>query len=158
MTPFLNARFRTQYISTKVTQTIKEKVIWVDSERKHTHTHTVYLVFINSIFYLFQEIHQQQPVAQSTAAMEKGSLDVENPPAAKARKKTGFSFFKKSMHTMPTASASTTCDPTIQCPVQTMEKTHLNGVSATKWTSLGCAHSTEITVHTSNKFYIRETF
>lgn len=48
--------------------------------------------------------------------MEKDSLDVESPPAAKAKKKTLASFFKNSRHTMPTASApSTTFDPVVQC-------------------------------------------
>lgn len=61
------------------------------------------------------EIHQQQqPEAQSTAATEKDSLDVDNPPAAKAKKKTLASFFKNSTHTPTTASASTTFDP-VQC-------------------------------------------
>ncbi len=55
-------------------------------------------------FYLFQEIDQQQPVAQSTAAMKNDSLDVESPPAAKA------SFFKETTCTTPRASLSTTFD------------------------------------------------
>ncbi len=66
------------------------------------------------IFYLFQEIHQQQTVAQSTAAMENDSLDVECPPAAKAKKKTLDSFFKETACTAPRASLSTTFYPMAQ--------------------------------------------
>ncbi|GAA6071868.1 ceramide transfer protein isoform X1, partial [Tachysurus ichikawai] len=83
MPTFLDPRFRTQYISAEETQTLKDGVI---SE--------------------LIEIHQQQPVAQtSNAAMDKDSLDVENPPAAKAKKKTLASFFKENTRTTtPTAS------------------------------------------------------
>ncbi|CAM4726085.1 unnamed protein product [Leuciscus chuanchicus] len=53
----------------------------------------------------YEEIHQQQPVAQtSNVAMDKDSLDVENPPAAKAKKKILASFFKENTCTTPTAS------------------------------------------------------
>ncbi|XP_039547391.1 uncharacterized protein LOC120493058 [Pimephales promelas] len=53
---------------------------------------------------------QQQPVAlTSNAAMDKDSLDMENPPAAKAKKKTLASFFKE--NTQKTSTASTTFDP-----------------------------------------------
>lgn len=41
--------------------------------------------------------------------MEKDTLDVESPPAAKAKKKTLASFFKENPRTTPTAS--TTFDP-----------------------------------------------
>ncbi|XP_047674033.1 ceramide transfer protein isoform X2 [Tachysurus fulvidraco] len=88
MPTFLYPRFRTQYISAEETQTLKDRVI---SE--------------------LIEIHQQQPVAQtSNAAMDKDSLDVENPPAAKAKKKTLASFFKEITCTT-TPTASTTFDP-----------------------------------------------
>jgi len=64
---------------------------------------------------LFQEIRrqQQQPVAlTSNAAMDKDSLDMENPPAAKAKKKTLASFFKE--NTQKTSTASTTFDPKVE--------------------------------------------
>ncbi|XP_057183056.1 E3 SUMO-protein ligase ZBED1-like [Triplophysa rosa] len=82
MSSFLDPRFRTQYIAAEETQTLKERVI---SE--------------------LIDIHQQQPVAQSTAAMEDSlELDVESPPAAKSRKKNLASFFKKTTSTTSTAS------------------------------------------------------
>ncbi|XP_051501698.1 E3 SUMO-protein ligase ZBED1-like [Myxocyprinus asiaticus] len=91
MSTFLDPRFQTQCISAEEIQTLKERII---SE--------------------LIEIHQQQPVAQSTAAMEKDSLDVENPPAAKTKKKTLASFFKETTRTTPTASLSTIFDPMVQ--------------------------------------------
>ncbi|GAA6084883.1 ceramide transfer protein isoform X1 [Tachysurus ichikawai] len=88
MPTFLDPRFRTQYISAEETQTLKDRVI--------------------SEFII--EILQQQPVAQtSNAAMDNYSLDVENPPAAKAKKKTLASFFKENTRTPP-PTASTTFD------------------------------------------------
>ncbi|GAA6084524.1 zinc finger BED domain-containing protein 1-like [Tachysurus ichikawai] len=91
MPTFLDPRFRTRYVSAEETQTLKDRVI---SE--------------------LIEIHQQQPVAQtSNAAMDKDSLDVENPPAAKAKKKTLASFFKENTRTT-TPTASTPFDPMVQ--------------------------------------------
>ncbi|RXN25041.1 zinc finger BED domain-containing 1-like protein [Labeo rohita] len=88
MSSFLDPRFRTQHISEQETQTLKEQVI----------TELI-------------DIHQQQPVAQSTAAMEDNpELDAENPPAAKAKKKTLASFFKKTTSTTSAASF----DPMVQ--------------------------------------------
>lgn len=63
---------------------------------------------------MFQEIHQQQTVAQSTAEIENDSLDVESPPAAKAKKKSLASFFKETAYTAPIASLSTIFDPMAQ--------------------------------------------
>ncbi|KAL0152278.1 hypothetical protein M9458_052001 [Cirrhinus mrigala] len=88
MSSFLDPRFRTQHTSEQETQTLKEQVI----------TELI-------------DIHQQQPVAQSTAAMEDNpELDAENPPAAKAKKKTLASFFKKTTSTTSAASF----DPMVQ--------------------------------------------
>ncbi|RXN10918.1 zinc finger BED domain-containing 1-like protein [Labeo rohita] len=88
MSSFLDPRFRTQHISEQETQTLKEQVI----------TELI-------------DIHQQQPVAQSTAAIEDNpELDAENPPAAKAKKKTLASFFKKTTSTTSAASF----DPMVQ--------------------------------------------
>ncbi|XP_033498677.1 E3 SUMO-protein ligase ZBED1-like isoform X2 [Epinephelus lanceolatus] len=92
ITTFLDPRFRTKYASTEETKTTKERVI---SE-------------VMAI--------QHQPEAQRTIAMEEDSLDVDNPPAAKAKKKTLASFFQNSPHTPTTASvSSTTFDPMAQC-------------------------------------------
>ncbi|XP_052456561.1 E3 SUMO-protein ligase ZBED1-like [Carassius gibelio] len=90
-TTFLDPRFRTQYICEEETQTLKERAI---SE--------------------LIEIHQQQSVAQSTAVMENDSLDVESPPAAKAKKKTLASFFKETTCTAPRTSLSSTFDSMAQ--------------------------------------------
>lgn len=57
----------------------------------------------------------QQPEAQRTAVIAEVSLDVDNPPAAKAMKKTLAIFFKNSTHLPTTVSASTTSDPVVQC-------------------------------------------
>ncbi|XP_033485970.2 uncharacterized protein LOC117258871 [Epinephelus lanceolatus] len=91
ITTFLDPRFRTKYMCTEETRTIKERVI---SE-------------VMAV--------QQQPEVQHTIAMEEDSLDVDSPPTAKAKKKTLASFFQNSMHTPTTASASTTFDPMAQC-------------------------------------------
>lgn len=60
-------------------------------------------------FYLFQEIQ-----LCSLKHCNDDSLDVENPPATKAKNKTLASFFKETTHTTPTASLSTTLDPMVQ--------------------------------------------
>lgn len=62
------------------------------------------------IVYLFQEIHGQQSVSQSTVVMEKDSPDVESPPAAKAKKKSLASFFKETTCTASRAPLSSTFD------------------------------------------------
>ncbi|XP_043091960.1 E3 SUMO-protein ligase ZBED1-like [Puntigrus tetrazona] len=92
LTTFLDPRFRSQYIPAEVTETLKERVI---SE--------------------LMEIHQKQTqVVPSTAVMENDSLDVESPPAAKAKKKTLASFFQENTYTAPRASLSRTFDPMAQ--------------------------------------------
>lgn len=65
---------------------------------------------------IHQQQQQQQPEAQRPIPMEE-NVDVDNPPAAKAKKKTLASFFQDSTQTPTTASSSsTTFDPTVaQC-------------------------------------------
>ncbi|KAJ8007776.1 hypothetical protein DPEC_G00097710 [Dallia pectoralis] len=90
-TTFLDPRFRTQHISEEETQILKERAI---SE--------------------LIEIHGQQSVAQSPAVMENNSIDVESPPAVKAKKKTLASFFKETTCTTPRAPLSSTFDSMAQ--------------------------------------------
>ncbi|XP_056124490.1 zinc finger BED domain-containing protein 4-like [Rhinichthys klamathensis goyatoka] len=90
-TTFLDPRFRTQHISEEETQTLKERAI---SE--------------------LIEIHGQQYVAQSPAVMDNNSIDVESPPAAKAKKTTLASFFKETTCTAPRAPLSSTFDSMAQ--------------------------------------------